>query len=86
MRLKSGQTSNCGEQGESAFYNLSDWVTFAVSVVRCLHPFSGENASELEETFGWKTEIRWPASADAREHRAGELDVIKIRTWNTIVG
>ena len=55
-------------------------------VVRCLHPFCGENASELEETFGWKTEIRWPASANAREHQAGELDVIKIRTWNTIVG
>ena len=52
MRFKSSQTTDRGERGEVAFYNVSHEVTFVVFVIRCTYLFGGENASELEETFG----------------------------------
>lgn len=57
MRLKSIQTTNCGEHGRAAFYNISHMLVVVVSVIWHAYLFGGENASELEEMFGWIIEI-----------------------------
>jgi len=51
-----------------------------VFVVGCAYLFGGENASELEETFGWIIKIRW--RIDARLHQADELGGVDLRAWN----
>ena len=80
MRLKSGQTTDRGERGEAAFYNVSHGVAFVVFVVGCAYLFGGENASELEETFGWIIKIGWRIYA--RVHQADELGGVDLRAWN----
>lgn len=80
MRLKSSQTTDRGERGEAAFYNVSHGVAFAVFVVGCAYLFGGENASELEETFDWIIEIR--RRIDSRVHQTDELDDVDLRAWN----
>ena len=76
MRLKSSQTTDRGERGEAAFNNVSHGVTFVVFFVECAYFFSGENASELEETFGWIIKI------GRRVHQADELGGVDLRAWN----
>ena len=80
MRLKSSQTTDRGERGEAAFNNVSHGVAFVVFVVGCAYLFGGENASELEETFGWIIKIR--RRVDARYHQADELGGVDLRAWN----
>ena len=79
MRLKSSQTTDRGERGKAAFYNVSHGVAFAVFVVRSAYLFGGENASELEETF---EVIEIGRFIDARVHQVDELGTVDLRTWN----
>ena len=80
MRLKSSQTTDCGERGEAAFYNVSHGVIIVVFVVGCADLFGGENASELEETFSWIIEIG--RRIDTRVHQADEPGRVDLRAWN----
>ena len=57
MRLKSSQTTDRGESGETAFYNVSHGIAIVVFVVGCAYLVGGENASEVEETVAWIIEI-----------------------------
>jgi len=77
MRLKSIQTTDRGERGEAAFYNVSHGFALVVFVVGCAYLFGGENASELEETFGRIIEIG--RRIDARVHQASKLGAVDLR-------
>ena len=80
MRLKSSQTTDRGERGEAAFYNVSHGVAFVVFVAGRAYLFGGENASEREETFDWIIEIG--RRIDARVHQVYELGSVDLRAWN----
>ena len=80
MGFKPVQTTNRGECGEAAFDNVSHGVAFVVFIVGCAYLFSGENASELKETFGWI--IKVGRRIDARIHQADELGTVDLRAWN----
>jgi hypothetical protein len=77
MRLKSSQTTDRGEYGEAAFYNVPQEVSFVVYVVGRAYLFGRENASELKETLGRVVEIG--RRIDARE--ADELGSVDLRAW-----
>ena len=80
MRLKSTQTTDCGERGVATFYNVSHGFVFVVFVVGCAYLFGGENASELEESFVWIIEIG--RHIDARVHQLDELGEVDLRAWS----
>jgi hypothetical protein len=80
MRLISIQTTDRGERGDAALYNVSHEVIFVVSAVGTANLFGGENASEPEETFAWISEIGW--RIDARVHQLDELGQVDLRAWN----
>jgi hypothetical protein len=56
-----------------------NFVVF-VFVVGCAYLFGGENASELEEAFGWIIEMG--RRIDARVHQADGLAGVDLRAWN----
>ena len=57
MRGKSSQTTNRGERGEAAFYNISHRLIVEVFVVGRAYIIGGENTLQLEKTFCWIAEI-----------------------------
>jgi hypothetical protein len=54
-------------------------VVFQV-VFGCAYLFGGENASEIEEAFGWIIETG--RRIDARVHQADGLAGVDLRAWN----
>ena len=81
MRHKSNQIANRAGHNEATFNSVSHGVTTAVLVVECAYLFSGENVSELKETFDRIIEIRWHTNARVW-HQAGKLAGVNLRAWN----
>jgi len=53
---ESGGMTNCGESGKAALDDVEAVFAMMVLRIRMAHAILGDNASELEEAFGWVLE------------------------------